>query len=259
MSFRLHIPTSLEQALEIGRSTGGTYLAAGTVVLVNHRQSGDLISLERIPGLRRIEDKGSSISIGSLSTFDDLDRSVCIRDSLKALWQAAHETAGPQIRHRATIGGNIGCMSPASDEVTALVALDAQVTVFDGLYRTVPIENLTSLKDGDIIVSVTVSKAFGFSVFEKVGKRNAMSVSVLNMAVAKRDRSYRVSVGCAASHVLLCKETSDVLSRDPHDIEKAKDVLVSEIHPIDDRWGTVQYRRDVARNLLGKLVMEAEG
>lgn len=259
MSFRLHIPKTLDQALELQRSTKGTYLAAGTVILVNHRHAEDLISLEKIPGLSTISDEGSAVRIGALATFDDIEKSQCIKENLLALWQAAYETAGPQIRHRATIGGNIGCFSPASDAVTALVALDAKVEVFDGTFHHIPIEKLTELDDGAIITSVVVPKRFSFSTFEKVGKRSAMSVSVLNMAVAKAGAEFRVAVGCASPRVILCRATSDILSSDCGSIEKAKTALVSEMHPIDDRWGTVEYRLEVGKNLLSKLVQEAQG
>ncbi len=257
MSYRLHIPTTLDEAFETRRKTQGTYLAAGTVILVNHRHAQDLISLERIPGLSGIEKQDGYIRIGSMTTFDEIERSEAVRKDLPALWQAAFETAGPQIRHRATIGGNIGCFSPASDSVTALVALDAEVEVFDGSYHRISVEKLTSLNDGAIITSVLVPLRFGFSAFRKVGKRNAMSVSVLNMAVAREGKSYRVAVGCAAPRVLFCKSASGILSADSSAIEAAKQALVSEMHPIEDRWGTVEYRLTVAENLLESLVKEA--
>ena len=256
MSYRLHIPKTLEEALEIRRKTRGTYLASGTVILVNHRHAGDLISLERISGLTGISDEGGFVRIGSMTTFDEIERSPVVKRNLNALWQAAFETAGPQIRHRATIGGNIGCFSPASDAATALVALDAEVELFDGSYRRVFIEKLASLDDGAIITAVLVPKRFGFSAFEKVGKRNAMSVSVLNMAMAKEDKTYRLAVGCASSHVLYCERTSRILS-EGGSIESAQEALLTEIHPIDDRWGTVEYRLEVARNILRKMVEEA--
>lgn len=257
MSYRLHIPTTLDQALEIRRCTDGTYLAAGTVILVNHRHSGDLISLEKIEGLTSIEEDSESIRIGALATFDDIENSGLIKRDLPALWQAAFNTAGPQIRNRATIGGNIGCFSPASDTVTALVALDAEVQVFDGSYHNIKIENLRSLEKEAIITSVIVPKRFGFSAFEKVGKRNAMSVSVINMAIAENNGEVRLAVGCASPYVLYCKATSESLSTGATDLGKAKEILLSEIRPIDDRWGTVEYRRAVAVNLLEKLVKEA--
>lgn len=242
MSYILHIPQTLEQALEIKRKTGGTYLAAGTDILVSHRHKEDLIALEKIPGLSTIEDGKDFIRIGSLVTFDALERSASVRKNLPALWQAACSIAGPQIRNRATVGGNIGCFSPASDAVTALVALDAQVELYDGETRREKLENLHSIDNGAIIRAVLVPKRFAFSAFEKVGKRNAMSVSVINMALARNGGEVRIATGCVGPHVILCRDVTEVLG---------------SIRPINDRWGTVEYKQIVAGNLLEKLSKEA--
>ena len=174
---------------------------------------------------------------------------------MPALWQAAYHTAGPQIRNRATIGGNIGCFSPASDSVTSLIALDSEVELFDGSYYTMKIEDLRSIGDA-IITSVIVPKRFSFSAFEKVGKRNAMSVSVINMAMAKSKDEVRLAAGCVDRHVVYCRKTSEILSKCPADMKKAQDSLLSEIHPINDRWGIVEYKNTVAVNLLNKLSKE---
>lgn len=254
MSYNLHIPTTLEEALEIKRKTDGTYLAAGTVLLVNHRHQEDLIALEKIKGLSEIEDGPDYVKIGALSTFSQLESSPVIR-AIPALWQASYHTAGPQIRNRATIGGNIGCFSPASDSVTSLVALDSKVELYDGSFHTVRIEDLKSVKDA-IITAVIIPKRFSVSVFEKVGKRNAMSVSVINMAMARSREEVRLAVGCVDRQVVYCRKTSEILSKHPADMKKAQESLLSEIHPINDRWGNVEYKNTVAVNLLNKLSKE---
>ena len=242
MSYRLHIPQTLQQAVQIKKETDGTYLAAGTDILVNHRHKDDLIALEKIPGLSSIEEDRDFVRIGSLVTFDQLEKSSVVKDRLPALWQAAFNTAGPQIRNRATIGGNIGCFSPASDSVTALLALDAQLELFDGKAYREKLENLHYLDNGAIITAILVPKRFCFSAFEKVGKRNAMSVSVINMALARNGSEVRIAAGCVGPQVILCTDPSKVLE---------------SILPINDRWGTIEYRKTVARNLLEKLTKEA--
>lgn len=242
MSYRLHIPKTLQEAVQIKKETGGTYLAAGTDILVNHRHKDDLIALEKIPGLSSIEEEKDYVRIGSLVTFNQLEKSSLVKEKLPALWQAAYNTAGPQIRNRATIGGNIGCFSPASDSVTALLALDAEVELFDGKTCREKLENLHFLDNTAMITSVLVSKRFGFSAFEKVGKRNAMSVSVINMALARNGSEVRIATGCMGPQVILCKDPSSVLE---------------SLYPINDRWGTIEYKTAVARKLLDKLTKEA--
>ena len=137
------------------------------------------------------------------------------------------------------------------------MALDAELELFDGATKRVKLENTDSLSNEAIISAVYVPKRYGFSAFEKVGKRSAMSVSVLNMAIARDKDGVRLAIGCAAPKVLLCKATSETLSRKPLDLTEAEKCLLSEIYPIDDRWGTVSYRRAVAVNLLKKLVKES--
>lgn len=263
MSYTLHIPASLEEAWILREKTGGQYLAGGTVVLAFKRGADVLVSLSRIPGLSYVKDCGSFIEIGGGTTFDELDRSALVKEKLFALWQASHELAGPQIRNVATLAGNIASKSPSADSVTALKALDAKVRLFcmqDGTpsRRTVPIRTMV-LAPGEIIEAVVVEAGPDRSVFEKVGKRNAMAVSVINMAVARRGNEISVAVGSAGPDVLYCPKTSSILSADCNDIIAAKEAILEEIMPKNDRWGTVEQKRLVCANMLEKLLKEVLG
>ena len=260
MKYSIHVPSTLEEAFTTRSRVGGQYLAGGTVVLAIKKPVCDLVSLSRIPGLSFIERKGDCIEIGGGTTFDELDRSALLKERLTALWQASHELAGPQIRNVATIGGNIGSMSPSADSVTALMALDASVRLFamEGgkpCRRTVPIRELR-MGEGEIIEAVVIRDNVDSSVFEKVGKRNAMAVSVVNMAVARVGKKVSVAVGSAAPNVVFCRRTSEILSKDCTDMMAAKAVILEEISPKDDRWGTVEQKRIVCANMLEKLAGE---
>ena len=263
MSYSIHVPSTLEEAYETRRRVGGQYLAGGTVALAIKKPSCDLVSLSRIPGLSYIKKAGDCIEIGGGTTFDELDRSALVKEKLSALWQASHELAGPQIRNVATIAGNIGSLSPSADSVTALMALDADMRLFsvkDGKAsrRTVSIRKL-EIGEGEIIEAVIVRADADRSVFEKVGKRNAMAVSVINMAVSRRGKEISVAVGSAAQKVVFCPETSRILSEDSSEMTAAKAKILEEISPKDDRWGTVEQKRIVCANMLEKLVKEVLG
>ena len=121
MSFTLHRPRTPEEALLLQKETGGSYLAGGTVTLVNYHRSleigGDIISLEAIPGWDSITATETEIQIGPLVTFDRIESSELLHREATALWQAAREVGGPQIRNRATIGGNLCAASPSADAV----------------------------------------------------------------------------------------------------------------------------------------------
>lgn len=269
MNFTLHCPETVEAAIAAQAETGGRYLAGGTVLLVNRHQGHDighsLISLDRIPSLRTVALTGETLEIGAGVTFDAIEHSDLVREHAYALWQAACEVGGPQIRHRATLGGNLASASPSSDGTPPLLALNASLRVQgQSGERLIPLDGFfkgylqTVLAPDELITAVVIPlEGRPVSRFAKVGKRNALSVSCLNMALARlSDGTVRVAVGAAAAEARLCLETSRLLSHSPEAIEEAKDLILTEISPRDDRWATASYRNLVCRNLLGELLSQ---
>lgn len=272
MHFHLHRPNSVEEALALYRQTGGSYLAGGTVLLVNHHNGADigrdLISLEGVCALHGIRETEDAIIIGAFATMDEIENSSILRKHAFALWQSATEIGGPQIRNRATIAGNIAGGSPASDIAAPLLALGAVLRLQgpDG-GRELPVKDLfvhvfkTILLPGEIITEIVVPKIPDVvSRFAKVGKRNALAISCINMAVAHDPAGgWSVAVGAAAPTARLCMRTMQILNEGPLDaacIRRACEEIVTEIAPIDDRWATASYRRKVCANLLKAMVKE---
>ena len=272
MQFDLHRPKSVEEALELYRQTGGSYLAGGTVLLVNHHRGSDvgshLISLEGISAMQGIRETEEGIIIGACTTLDQIECSPLLREQAFSLWQAAAETGGPQIRNRATIAGNFAGGAPSSDAAAPLLALGAVLRLQgpEGS-RELPMKDLfvhvfkTNLLPGEIITEIVIPRNIGFvSRFTKVGKRNALAVSCINMAVAHAPSGgWSVAVGAAAPTPRLCVKTMEILNEGPLDearLSRACEEILTEIAPIDDRWATASYRRKVCVNLLKSMVKE---
>lgn len=106
-------PKTLSEALQMlgkhGNSCG--VIAGGTDLLVALKQRllnpAYLISLDKIPALKKVEVQNNTIKLGPLNTLGDVAFSVLIKEKLPALSQAAREVASPTVRQTATIGGNI--------------------------------------------------------------------------------------------------------------------------------------------------------
>lgn len=273
MQFDLHRPKSIEEALTLSRQTGGSYLAGGTVLLVNHHRGADigshLISLEGIPALHGIRQTDEGIVIGACTTLDEIENSTLLREKAFAVWQAAAETGGPQIRNRATIAGNIAGGAPSSDLAAPLLALNAVLRLEGPVgSRELPVKDLfvhvfkTNLLPGELITEIILPKDTGTSHFVKVGKRNALAVSCINMAVAHSpEGEWSVAVGAAAPTPRLCVKTMEILNEGTLDaarMNRACETVLTEIAPIDDRWATASYRRKVCVNLLKSMVKEVE-
>lgn len=271
MSFSLYRPETAAEAVALQCRTGGAYLAGGTVTLVNRHQGKDInphqISLEEICELHTIRETEDAIQIGACVTMSEIEASDTVGRWAEALRQAAAQVGGPQVRNRATIGGNLAAGSPAADTAPALLALGAQLNILSSEGpRTLPVEQLfsrpfvTTLSAEELILSVSIPKRIHTSRFAKVGKRNALAISCITMAVVKGE-TWQVAVGAAAPTPVLCREASAALNGGgtfEERLEAACEAVCGDIAPIDDRWATASYRRKVCRNLLRATARELE-
>lgn len=278
MSFTLHRPCSTEEALRLLRDTGGIPLAGGTVLMVDYNRgktlSPHLISLEDIPGWGCIRETPDALLLGPLVTFDQIEESDLCREYAGALWQAARCVGGPQVRNRATIGGNLAAASPSADSAAPLLALGAQLILMSAYdTRTMPLTGFfvgpgkTVLLPGELIAGILIPKSDLRSRFCKVGKRGALAVSCASLALSGRITgsgslcNIMVAAGAVAPTPVLCPGTAAVLNAGAVTEERilaAQKVLLTEIAPIDDRWATAEYRRTVCCNLLPVLLEQVK-
>lgn len=88
-----------------------TYIGGGTDILpllkFGVRDDENLIFVKDMGVSAAIEEAGEQIFIGAAATLWDVSQSELLQRELPAIAQAAGETASPQIRNIATIGGNV--------------------------------------------------------------------------------------------------------------------------------------------------------
>ncbi len=89
------------------------FIAGGTDLMPNRHQGisteSVLIDLSAIQDLKGIEHSPDSISIGSMTTLEELINNDSIRQVFPLLIEACRVVGSPLIRNRATIGGNLLC------------------------------------------------------------------------------------------------------------------------------------------------------
>lgn len=112
--FQLRQPESLPDALAVLAAAGpeAAVLAGGTDLLPNLKHElltpAVVVSLSRIPelrGIRRADD--GALVIGAMTPLFEVAESLLVRERAPALAQAASLVAGPQLRRRGTLGGNL--------------------------------------------------------------------------------------------------------------------------------------------------------
>jgi carbon-monoxide dehydrogenase medium subunit len=122
-----------------------------------------LIDLGRIPGLAYINDAGTHIAIGALTTHYAVESSALIEAKCPLLAETAAQIGDVQVRNRGTIGGSLSHADPAGDYPAAIIALDAEIkAVGPGGERTITATDFfvdlltTALGPGEILTEVRV-------------------------------------------------------------------------------------------------------
>ena len=194
-------PSSLDEAIKMLHEPGlvSKPLAGGTDIMVYVRQEPPwfdrLVDIAALPQLNRIDRSGDQVQIGAAVTFSKAARDPVLLEVAPLLVQACKSVGGPQIRNTGTIGGNIANAAVCADTLPPLVCLDAIVHVagIEG-DRQIPVAEFSSLphsnvlQDGELITHFTfdIPPKSARTIFIKLGRRNAQSISRLSMAAIGR-------------------------------------------------------------------------
>ena len=279
--FEYHKPTDILGLLKVLHDHGADakILAGGTDLLVQMKKERlsprTVISLSGLDQLQGVSPlPGGGLQIGAMTTADELQRNPDIRSQCPVLAEAAGVLGYPEIRRRATIGGNVANASPAGDLSTALLSLDASVVArsldgereialagfFTGPGRTIlgPGETITALR----VPSNTGRKC---GVYRKLGMRRAMEIGIVCLSVLavgetpERKRSVRIALGAVAPTPIRAKAAEALLyGREitPELSDKAGRLAAEEARPVTDVRGSDWYRERMVSVLVSEALQE---
>ncbi len=275
-------PKSLNAALCAIDKKGRSYklLAGGTNLLPDIREGNIdprlVVDIGGIKTLKYIKEGKGTINIGALVTVNDLLNSQLIKKRAPILWEAACKVAGPVVRNRATVGGNLVDASPAADIAVPLLALKAGVKL-RSLHgrRTVALENFfinyrkTVTKSGEILTEVMfpIPPRGTKQGYYKLGRRNAMAISVASVAVAlnmngKTCTDARIALGAVAPTPLRVEKAEARLRGKKVDlglVKKCAEVAAKSAKPIDDIRASAEYRRLMCEVLVRRIICQSLG
>ena len=275
-------PKSLNAALRAIDAKGRSYklLAGGTNLVPDIRAQSVhprwVVDLSGIEALRYLKEERGRIRIGALTTISDLIDSKLIKNRVPLFWQAASHFAGPIVRNRATIGGNLVEASPAADSAVPLLTLKAQVKLQSlKTQRTLPLEKFfadyrrTAIRAGEILTEVVFpipDRAAKFA-YHKMGRRNAMAISVVSVAVLLKMEGDTCSeaalaLGAVAPTPIRFWEAESLLRSKKVDLNLAKkcgELAAESLRPISDLRASADYRRQMCAVYVRKAICESVG
>jgi aerobic carbon-monoxide dehydrogenase medium subunit len=279
-SFYYRRPSSLEEACKLLKEPAGQVkaLAGGTDLLVATRlgkiSPSMFVSLRDIPGLSFIHvNPEKEAVIAAMTVLEDVEYSGDIIRFLPAVAEAASFIGSPQVRTRATVGGNLCNAAPSADMAPILIAFDATVVLADSeKERNVKLEDFftgpgeTVLAPGELMkeIHIPFSSKPSFGKYFRV-ERSKIDCALVGLALrielapeADAFENFRVVLGAVGPTPIRAKDTENLLSG-KHLTDKlimeAADSAMQEAKPISDVRSTEVYRR----HMVGVLMRQALG
>jgi aerobic carbon-monoxide dehydrogenase medium subunit len=273
-------PDSVAEALQALSSSDSAAPLAGGQSLVNvlkHRvaQVDLLVDISRLEDLRRIEaGEDGSLEIGACVTYDELDRSGEIRAVHPLLAEVAGHIEDQQIRCRGTIGGNCCLSDPTNNLPPLLVALDATMMIeFTSGRRGVPAREFfhgyfsTAVGEGELLHSIRIPPLdSGAGVGYSTVAVGADSKAIARAAAVVRGNGTiedaRVVLACVSPAPMRHPGMEEALRGGPataEAISSAAEAIGEDLEPLGDVHGSAEYRREMARVVARRAVLEAIG
>jgi len=242
-------------------------LAGGTDLLIQLRsqQVGTrlLIDLKKIPEMMDAVLDDSGLSLGPSMCCAEFTAREDIKAVYPGLVEAAYLIGSTQIQGRASIGGNLCNSSPAADTIPALIAVGAQCLILGPAgQRQVQVEDFVTgvaqncLARDEILTRIVIPRpaAHTADAYLRFTPRTEMDIAVAGAGVSiTLDDSgictaARVAIGAVAPTALLVAAAADALiGTDLSDeaLTGAATAATEASSPIDDRRGTIAYRKHV--------------
>lgn len=239
--------SSLEDAYQKLQASPKNAIVAGGLWMKKMGQSYDsLIDLSKL-GLDKISETKDEVIVGSMVTQRDFEDSKIVSFLFAgAPAFAVREVMGVNFRNLATIGGSIMGRYPFSDVITGLLPYDVELEFYPA--QKMSLEEYLNYKGklNAILVAIHIKKCEGKGFFKKV-KTTALDFPIVNIAVAKVNKEYRVVVGARPMVAARSYKAMEYLNNGGKDFAKAAELAVEELSFMDNKDASKEYRVDLAK------------
>jgi aerobic carbon-monoxide dehydrogenase medium subunit len=276
-------PSSVKEACDLLSELGNEakILAGGTDLLVqmklNKIRPGTVVTLRDVAGLASIRTMpDSGIGIGTMMTLRQIEKSQAFAASHRSVSEAACWVGSPQIRSRATIGGNLSNAAPSADMAPVLLAYEATAVITNGEQeRSVPLKMFfkgpgqSDLKPGEILKEILLPppKQVSFATYLKAN-RSRMDIALVGVAVSvsvdpstRSCSELRLALGAVAPTPFLVEGVEDKAIGSMLDDRLVNGIAYlakEQARPISDLRATADYRRTLVEVLTRRALRLAQ-
>ena len=273
----------MDQAQALLAADGDARVYAGATDLIPQMRAGRpepslMIDLKRIDRLCAISHASGSWTVGAATPTSDICATAGLAQAFPGLVEASSLIGSDQIQNRSSWGGNLANASPAADTPPALIVNDAQAVIAGPAgERTVSVADVvtgpgaSSLGDGEFIVEFVLKDppARTADAYLRLIPRTEMDIAVVGAAARiSLDAEGLISgaviaLGAVAPTVVRVPDAEQALigghADDADALAAVAAAASAAANPIDDKRGTVAYRRQVSGVLARRaMVIAAE-
>ena len=282
--FQLYEPTTVPEASSILGDLGdqACAYAGGTELLLAMKHGllryAHLVNVKRV-GLGGIsfDEEADCLRIGATATHREVERSALVAARLPLLSSMERHLANVRVRAVGTAGGNLCFAEPHSDLATVLLLHNATVKIgsVSGT-RAVGIADFlvdaytTCLHPGELLLEIAVPRLSANigAAYRKFAFLERPTVGVGAALVAATDRTTvaeaRIAVGCVGPTSFRAAKAEARLAGVPlagrafeTALREAADEVARGCHPVNDLYGSGEYKRHLAMVLTKRAITAA--
>lgn len=231
-----HRPQTLDEALALLSQPNTLPLGGGTLLSHPTTDPVSVVDLQRL-GLDSLRVNGNDLQIGATSTLQALLESS---DCPEALQTAIKLEAPINIRNTATVAGTLVAGDGRSTFVTALLSLDAKITVVSDQSSVIGVGEYILTQPRGLITQISIPLNVKFA-FEFVSKTPADKPLICAAVTQWNSGRTRLALGGYGA--------SSILAMDGTEADGLDTAARNAYHEANDEWASAEYRMDVAATL----------
>lgn len=273
-------PSSVEEATSLLSNSPSAQVFAGATDVVPQIRAGRpapevLVDLKKIEELVSVANDADKWTVGAATPTANLTDDPAFSEEFPGLTEAAGLIGSDQIQNRSSLGGNLCNGSPAADSVPAMVVNGARAVVAGpngtrvlDVAEVVTGPGQTSLAADEFIVEFEIDRipARTGDAYLRMIPRTEMDIAVVGAGARitlAEDGSIEhaaLALAAVAPTVVRVPDAEAALvgnTADDETLSAVADAASEACDPIDDKRGTVAYRKQVAGVLAKRAVLIA--
>jgi carbon-monoxide dehydrogenase medium subunit len=279
--FEMILPGSVKECVQALAQHGAAakLVAGGTDLLPqlkNHLlKPGVVVDLSGVGPLHALTLEGGRLRVGAAVTARELERDKRLQaPQYRGLAESGALVGSVQVRHLATVGGNICNAAPSADMIPPLLALDAEAVIAGPRgERRVPLRDFitgvrkTVLGADELLVELVMADPGPRSggAYLRHTPRRELDIAVVGVGsqvtladgVCRKARIALAAVAPTPVHATAAERALEGQPLTAQKIEEAAALAVEAARPISDQRGSAEFRRHLVRVLTRRTLTTA--